>query len=68
MKSPVNYVKYLKTRIRQNKKTFTVYSVLRVLVILTLIRQLVTRKTTLKLRFRRYLRQRFMSSSTQLKS
>ena len=68
MKSPANYVKYLKTRIRQNKKTFTVYSVLRVLVILTLIRQLVTRKTTLKLRFRRYLRQRFMSSSTQLKS
>ena len=68
MKSPVNYVKYLKTRIRQNKKTFTVYSVLRVLVILTLIRQLVTRKTPLKLRFRRYLRQRFMSSSTQLKS
>lgn len=42
MKSPANYVKYLRTRIRQNKKTFTVYFVLRVLVILTLIRQLVT--------------------------
>ena len=42
MKSPANYVKYLKVRIRQSKKLFIVYSVLRALVILTLIRQLIT--------------------------
>ena len=41
MKSPALYVKYLKARIRQSKKIFIVYSLLRIMVIITLIRQLV---------------------------
>lgn len=41
MKSPAKYAKYLRSHIRQNKKTFLVYSILRVLVILTLVRQII---------------------------
>ncbi len=42
MKSPTKYVKYLKNRVRSNKKTFAVFSVLRGLVILSLARQIYT--------------------------
>lgn len=41
MKSPAKYARYLRAHIRQNKKTFLVYSVLRILVILTLVRQII---------------------------
>ena len=41
MKSPAKYARYLRAHIRQNKKTRLVYSVLRILVILTLVRQII---------------------------
>ena len=41
MKSPRKYSKYLKARIRQNKRIFLVYSVLRLFVILTMVRQII---------------------------
>ncbi len=40
MKKTWNYLKYLQSRIRQNKKTFMLYSVLRILVIFVAVRQI----------------------------
>ena len=40
MRKPMRYITYLRKRIRANRKTFILYSVLRVLVILTMIRQI----------------------------
>jgi hypothetical protein len=41
-KTATRYIRHLKARIRKNKKAFIVYSILRILVLLTMIRSIIT--------------------------